>query len=98
MRMWALGCPRLRKEPSEQGECGCLKVAVPAQGGHLAGAGTKSLSSFEVTTDGAGVVGHAGAALLDELADRVGLTRALGGTRSAAGAVMPTRWCCGIWQ
>ena len=33
---------------------------------------------FEVTTDGAGVVGHAGAALLRELADRVGLTRALG--------------------
>jgi len=33
---------------------------------------------FEVTTDGAGVVSHAGAALLGELADRVGLTRALG--------------------
>src|SRR4029453_2135495 len=30
---------RLRKEPSEQGECGCLRVASPAQGGHLAGAG-----------------------------------------------------------
>jgi hypothetical protein len=39
---------------------------------------TKSPSSFEVTTDGVGVVGHAGAALLRELADRVGLTRALG--------------------
>jgi hypothetical protein len=39
---------------------------------------TKSLSGFEVTTDGTGVVGHAGAALLRELADRVGLTRALG--------------------
>jgi Transposase DDE domain group 1 len=39
---------------------------------------TNSLSSFEVTTDGTGVVGHAGAALLRELADRVGLTRALG--------------------
>jgi hypothetical protein len=35
-------------------------------------------SSFEVTTDGTGVVGHAGAALLRELADRVGLTSALG--------------------
>ena len=34
--------------------------------------------AFEVTTDGAGVVGHAGAALLGELADRLGLTRALG--------------------
>ena len=39
---------------------------------------TKSPSSVEVTTDGTGVVGHAGAALLRELADRVGLTRSLG--------------------
>jgi hypothetical protein len=33
---------------------------------------------FEVTADGEGVVGHAGAALLGELADRLGLTAALG--------------------
>jgi hypothetical protein len=39
---------------------------------------TKSPGSFEVATDGAGVVGHAGAALLRELADRLGLTAALG--------------------
>ena len=39
---------------------------------------TNSPSSFEVTTDGTGVIGHAGAALLRELADRLGLTRALG--------------------
>ena len=39
---------------------------------------TSPRPAFEVTTDGAGVVGHAGAALLSELADRVGLTRALG--------------------
>ena len=39
---------------------------------------TSPRPAFEVTTDGAGVVGHAGAALLGELADRVGLTRALG--------------------
>jgi hypothetical protein len=39
---------------------------------------TKSASSVEVTTDGTGVVGHAGAALLRELADRVELTRAFG--------------------
>jgi hypothetical protein len=39
---------------------------------------TKSRPGFEVTTDGTGVVGHAGAALLVELADRLGLTRALG--------------------
>jgi hypothetical protein len=39
---------------------------------------TNSPSSFEVTTTGTGVVGHAGAALLRELADRLGLTGALG--------------------
>jgi DDE family transposase len=39
---------------------------------------TNWASCFEVTTDGAGVVGHAGAALLPELADRLGLTAALG--------------------
>jgi hypothetical protein len=39
---------------------------------------TNSPSRVEVTTDGAGVVGHVGAALLRELADRLGLTRALG--------------------
>jgi hypothetical protein len=39
---------------------------------------TNSLHGFEVTTDATGVVGHAGAALLRELADRVGLTGALG--------------------
>ena len=39
---------------------------------------TNSPSRFEVTTNGAGVVGHAGAALLRELADRLGLTRAVG--------------------
>jgi hypothetical protein len=39
---------------------------------------TNSPGRFEVTTDGVGVVGHAGAALLRELADRVGLTGALG--------------------
>jgi hypothetical protein len=33
------GCLLMRKESSQAGECGCLKVAVPAQGGHLAGAG-----------------------------------------------------------
>jgi hypothetical protein len=51
---------------------------IPAQGGHLAGAGYQLAWQLEVTTDGAGVVGHAGAALLRELADRLGLTRVLG--------------------
>jgi Transposase DDE domain group 1 len=39
---------------------------------------TKPRGGFEVTTDGAAVVGHAGAALLGALADRLGLTSALG--------------------
>jgi hypothetical protein len=39
---------------------------------------TNSPCNFEVTTEGTGVVGHAGAALLQELADRVGPTGALG--------------------
>jgi Transposase DDE domain group 1 len=43
---------------------------------------TNSSSRVEVTTDGAGVVGHAGAALLRELADRLGLTKALGWHRA----------------
>jgi hypothetical protein len=39
---------------------------------------TKPRGGFEVTTDGAAVVGHAGAALLGTLADRLGLTSAFG--------------------
>jgi len=39
---------------------------------------TRTHPGFEVTADGTGVVGHAGAALLAELADRLGLTAALG--------------------
>jgi hypothetical protein len=39
---------------------------------------TNSSSMVEVTTDGAGVVSHAGAALLRELADRLELTSMLG--------------------
>jgi hypothetical protein len=39
---------------------------------------TSPRPAFEVTTDGTGVVGHAGASLLRELADRLGLTGALG--------------------
>jgi hypothetical protein len=54
------------------------KVAVPAKEGTLRVQATNSLSRFEITTDGAGVVGHAGAALLRELADRLELTGALG--------------------
>jgi Transposase DDE domain group 1 len=39
---------------------------------------TRTRPRFEVTCDGDGITGHAGAALLGELADRLGLTRALG--------------------
>ena len=39
---------------------------------------TKPPARFDVTCDGDGIAGHAGAALLMELADRLGLTRALG--------------------
>ena len=38
---------------------------------------TKPGPRFEVTTNGVGVVGHAGAGLLVELADRLGLTSTL---------------------
>jgi Transposase DDE domain group 1 len=39
---------------------------------------TKPPARFDVTCDGDGIAGHAGAALLVELADRLGLTAALG--------------------
>jgi hypothetical protein len=55
---------------------------------------TNSPCSFEVTTDGTGVIGHAGAALPRELADRLELTRVLdwcapgGRRRHPQGAVL----------
>jgi hypothetical protein len=61
-----------------QGECGCLKVASRLKEGTLRVQATNWAFRFEVTTDGAGVVSHAGAVLLQELADRLGLTRILG--------------------
>ena len=44
----------------------------------MRGQATKPPAPFDVTCDGDGIAGHAGAALLMELADRLGLTRALG--------------------
>src|SRR5215204_7105948 len=78
MRACGRRCSQLRKEPSDQGGYGCLTVVSEVMEGTLRVQATKSASSVEVTTDGTGVVGHAGAALLRELADRVGLTSALG--------------------
>jgi Transposase DDE domain group 1 len=58
---------------------------------------TKPPARFDITCDGDGIAGHAGAALLAELADRLGLTAALGWRagrtqssrhRHAAGAVL----------
>jgi hypothetical protein len=43
----------------------------------LRGQATKPRARFDVTCDGDGIAGHTGAALLRELADRLGLTRAL---------------------
>src|SRR5215213_6708303 len=78
MRACGRRCSQLRKEPSDQGGYGCLTVVSEVMEGTLRVQATKSASSVEVTTDGTGVVGHAGAALLRELADRVELTRAFG--------------------
>jgi hypothetical protein len=39
---------------------------------------TKALPRVDISADGHGIVGHAGALLLVELADRLGLTQALG--------------------
>jgi predicted lysophospholipase L1 biosynthesis ABC-type transport system permease subunit len=51
--------------------------------------------TVEVRADGEGLVSHAGAALLAETADRIGLTaalsRALGGTRQRRGRHDPGR-------
>jgi hypothetical protein len=54
-----------------------------------------------VTADGAGLVSHAGSALLAEIADKTGLTRALsgelGGLRRRV-AVMTSAGWSGIWR
>src|SRR5215207_6240942 len=75
---WLTAGARVGKCPSDQGGYGCAKVVSVVKEGTLRVQATNSPSGFEVTTDATGVVGHAGAALLRELADRVGLTAALG--------------------
>jgi hypothetical protein len=61
---------------------------------------TNVCARFEITCDGTGVVGHAGAALLAELADRLGLTAALEWRAAArpGGTAMPRAGCCGMWR
>jgi hypothetical protein len=54
-----------------------LRSHPPLEEGTLRVQATKPRARFEVTTDGAGVAAHGGAALLAELADRLGLTAAL---------------------
>ena len=55
-------------------------------------------SAVEVRADADGIISHAGVGLLVELADRLGLTGALGwGPGVAGAAVTLRRGCCGIW-
>jgi Transposase DDE domain group 1 len=74
-----------------------LRSHPPLEEGTLRVQATRTRSRFEVTCDGDGIAGHAGAALLGVLADRLGLTAALGWRagrgqtprhRHAAGAVL----------
>ena len=57
--------------------------------------------TVDVRSDGDGLVSHAGAALLVEAADRLGLTHALSmglaGCASAAAAMTRAGWC-GTWR
>jgi Transposase DDE domain group 1 len=55
-----------------------LKVTFLVEEGVLRVQAFKPRARFDVTCDGEGIAGHAGAALLGELADRLGLTAALG--------------------
>ena len=62
---------------------------------------TKPRPRFEVTADGDGIAGHAGVELLSELADRLGLTRALCGGPVVArcrGTATTRARCCGTWR
>jgi hypothetical protein len=70
--------PDYARCPLKQGECGCLTVASPTQGGHHAGAGYQLGRHVRHHHRGAGIVSHASVVLLRELAHRLKLTRALG--------------------
>jgi hypothetical protein len=60
---------------------------------------TNSQAGFEVTTDGVGVLGHAGAGSLRELVDRLGLPSALGwGTSRGRRRRHPDAAVLGTWR
>ena len=72
-----------------------LKISISTQEDTQLVKPAARLGTVEVTADGAGLVSHAGVALLVELADQVGLTgelsEALGGTRERRSAHDPGR-------
>src|SRR5947209_18354087 len=82
---WALDWSRPRKRPSCEGKCGCLKLADQHQEGTSKVKRNPRRPRITVTADGQGVVGHAGARLLCDLADAVGLTEGL------SAAMAPTK-------
>ena len=60
---------------------------------------TKALPRVGTSADGHGIVGHAGALLLVELADRLGSPRRLAGGQGAGrpgGIAITPEGCCGI--
>src|SRR5579863_6295421 len=72
-----------RKRPSGKGECGCLKSTSPDKKGTSEMKRTRRRPAIAVTTGAKGVVAHAGARLLCDLADDVGLTEALSDAMAA---------------
>jgi hypothetical protein len=56
----------------------CRDTYLPAEGLTLRVHGNRRRQRFEVTTDGTGMTGRAGTALLAEVADTLGLTAGLG--------------------
>jgi hypothetical protein len=71
--------------------------AIPGTGALFAMQDTRWDHGLRVTGDGQGVVGYAGAVLLRKLADRCGLTAALGPALARAGKSplvdRGSRWC-----
>ena len=64
--------------PPEQALCGLLMLAGPTREDHLEGDARWAPITVTVRADGDRLVSHAGSALLAQVADKTGLTRALG--------------------